>query len=84
MSKAYFKILSTVSDKMLTSEFSKVNLGKFKEAIKLALKEQDRDTRHACAEAVLKCEEDVSGECIWKNDAHNACMNCRGGLDDEK
>lgn len=44
-------------------------------AIRLALKEQDRDTRHACAEAVLNCDEDVSGECIWKNEAHSACMN---------
>lgn len=43
--------------------------------IKSALQEQDRDTRHACAEAVLRCEEDVSGECIWKDDAHAACMN---------
>ena len=44
-------------------------------AVLKALKEQDRDTRHACAEAVLQCEEDVSGECIWKDDAHAACMN---------
>lgn len=30
------------------------------------LKEQDRDTRHACAEAVLKSENgtEASGECI--------------------
>lgn len=37
-------------------------------AITLALKEQDRDTRHACAEAVLVCKE---------GDAHSACMNAR-------
>ena len=46
-------------------------------AIRIALKEQDRDTRHACAEAVLRCPEDVSGECIWKEDAHDACMNAQ-------
>lgn len=45
--------------------------------IKRALRDQDRDTRHACAEAVLMCKEDVSGECIWKNDAHSACMNVK-------
>ena len=43
--------------------------------IRTALKEQDRDTRHTCAEAVIQCNEDISGECIWKNEAHNACMN---------
>ncbi len=50
---------------------------KAKKAISMALKEQDRDTRHACAEAVLQCDEDVSGNCIWKDEAHNACMNAR-------
>ena len=34
--------------------------------IKFALKEQDRDTRHACAEAV-----------IGANDPHGACMNTK-------
>jgi len=43
--------------------------------IRRSLKEQDRDTRHACAEAVLQCNEDMSGECIWKDAAHSACMN---------
>ena len=45
------------------------------ERIIKALKEQDAKTRHACAEAVLKCNKDVSGECIWVNEAHSACMN---------
>lgn len=48
-----------------------------KAAIIKALKEQDRDTRHACAEAVSQCDEDVSGGCIWKDDAHSACMNAQ-------
>ena len=33
-------------------------------------KQQDRDTRHACAEAIINIE----GE-ITKDIAHNACMN---------
>lgn len=57
---------------------TEVDTDKAKKAIRLSLKKQDRDTRHACAEAVLKCNEDVSGECIWKNDTHNACMNTKG------
>lgn len=35
--------------------------------VTLLLKEQDRDTRHACAEAVIGCNS--------VNDAHNVCMN---------
>ena len=46
-------------------------------ALIVLIKEQDRDTRHACAEAVLACENDMSGECIWNNDAHSACMNAQ-------
>ena len=46
-----------------------------KNGIILLLKHQDRDTRHACTEAVMTCPEDVSGECIWKDEAQAACMN---------
>lgn len=51
------------------------------DSLEKLLKEQDRDTRHACAEAVLQCNEDnedVSGECILKDDAHAACINAIG------
>jgi hypothetical protein len=44
--------------------------------IQLALKEQDKDTRHACAEEILK----IPGDRIQKVLAHAAVMNCRGGL----
>jgi hypothetical protein len=75
--------LKTIEEKasllVESAEFYKVDFGDFKEETKKALikllKEQDRDTRHKCAEAVLSCNEDMSGECIWKSDAHNACMN---------
>jgi hypothetical protein len=60
---------------------NKLNIrGKLYDNIKpeliIALKIQDRDTRHACAEAVLQ----IKGE--WydnqiRNDAHDACMNVR-------
>jgi hypothetical protein len=47
-------------------------------SVEIAIKEQDRDTRHACAEAVLACKSGSlpDGGC-WKNDAHDACMNVR-------
>ena len=48
---------------------------KVERLIMMALKEQDRDTRHTCAEAIIRCNEDMSGECIWKDAAHSACMN---------
>ena len=45
-------------------------------AIRIALKEQDRDTRHACAGAVISCKSNYLHEdAIWKEDAHDACMN---------
>lgn len=40
----------------------------FKAVLRRILKEQDRDTRHACAEAVLQTYS--TGE------AHDACINC--------
>ena len=44
-------------------------------------KEQDRDTRHACAEAVLDIPPGViltKGICgIFPDDAHDACINAK-------
>lgn len=46
-----------------------------------ALKEQDRDTRHKCAEAVMNCREvceTPNGEgAISPDDAHAACINVK-------
>lgn len=48
-------------------------------ALILLLKEQDRDTRHACAEAVLQCREvcetPTGGSAISPDAAHDVCMN---------
>lgn len=50
-------------------------------AITLALKVQDRDTRHACAKAVLECSEicetPTGGSAISPDDVHFACMNVK-------
>ena len=53
MSKAYIKELLEMSDDSLNAELENINISDFRQALKLAMKEQDRDTRHACAEAVL-------------------------------
>lgn len=55
----------------------------FEQRIILALKEQDRDTRHACAEAVNALKQrhdpydrDIGGDfASWQSRAHSACMN---------
>lgn len=40
----------------------------FKAILRRVLKEQDRDTRHACAESVLQTKN--------ADEAHDACINC--------
>lgn len=48
--------------------------------VRLALKEQDRDARHACAEAVLTISSDgrlIECERRTLASAHQACMNAR-------
>ena len=60
------KLSEKVSELM---EFIGTDCYEDKQAITRALKEQDRDTRHACAEAVIQCGTLCS--------AHDACMNTR-------
>jgi hypothetical protein len=43
--------------------------------IRLALKEQDRDTRYTCAKAVLAIPGETGDDLIDAGLAHNACMN---------
>lgn len=56
---------------------TEIGIDKAKKLIRLALKEQDRDTRHACAEAILECNEDFRGVRIWDDYAHDAVMNAK-------
>lgn len=42
------------------------------------LKEQDKETRHACAEAVLECSsKTMTGNLIQIGEAHAACINAK-------
>lgn len=57
---------------------------KIEKRLILLLKEQDRDTRHGCAEAVNSLEDqnelcETNVRWIDGNDAHNACMNYQHG-----
>ncbi len=51
------------------------------------IKEQDQDTRHACAEAVLMIPEELDSSCnrmvISSDKAHLACMNTKGFGDEQ-
>lgn len=58
------KQISAFSERVTNGEKPEAVL---KSMLRLMLKEQDRDTRHACAEAVLQSK--------GANDAHNICMN---------
>lgn len=49
----------------------------FRGLVLSTLKEQDRDTRHACAEAVINLPHSIRNE-IDSVRAHQACMNVRG------
>ncbi len=77
MSKAYLHEMITMSDDALSGELENIKLDEFRKVVKRALKEQDRDTRHACAEAVIALESYPDGGGISKTHAHNACMNVK-------
>lgn len=59
------------------------NYADVEKKIVLAIKEQDRDTRHACAEAVMKCEDwnalngDSDIQLLYADNVYNACMNVK-------
>lgn len=77
MSKKYIKELISMSDDQLSTELENVEVSVFRDALNRALKEQDRDTRHACAEAMLLLDYYTNGDGISKASSHNACMNTR-------
>lgn len=78
MSLTYLKTLLGMTKDQLDEELGYVYHHEFLAKISLGLKEQDRDTRHACAEAVAFLPS-VDGM-IRKDLAHNTIMNCPNGL----
>ena len=73
MSKAKLIKLINFSDSELSFWLEEVPTSEARKLFRLALKEQDRDTRHGCAEAVAMLNIDLASPII--NDAHDACMN---------
>lgn len=61
-----------------------IGTDKAKQLIRCALKEQDRDTRLACAEAIVCLPGKIvsAWEVTVRRDvAHEAVMDCRGGIE---
>lgn len=71
MSKKYFKELYLLNDYELNVELENISCAEFRKAIDMALKEQDRDTRHACAEAVNR----IAGDDKTITYAYGVIMN---------
>ena len=87
MSKDKNTVLTWIgqSNSVLSNELRSMFTSDIRETLRTALIEQDRDTRHACAEAVLKAAE------VWDKDeevtrfatfdrCHAAVLNCKEGL----
>ena len=76
MSRSVAKEILDGSDEFIANTFKSMTPQGFKDFCYLAVIQQDRDTRHACAELVLteEFENDIRSE------MHGAIMNCKGGL----
>lgn len=76
------------AEEWLTNSLGKTATANLEPLVQL-LKEQDRLTRLAAAEAITKChlieapqKYGVNAYFVVVKDANDAIMNCRGGLDD--
>ncbi len=71
-------------DDLMNCDFrTSVGIEKATRIIRLGLKGQDRDTRHACAEEVIKGQfwsDAADSDVIRSSHAFNSIMNCQGGI----
>ena len=58
-----------------TKQINTKEKGVFLELFRMGLKFQDRDTRHACAEAVINIASKEFPDICDVDKAHSACMN---------
>ena len=76
----YNKLMEMAEDE-LYKWFNELSSREFRNILMKIRKDQDRDTRHACAEAVLDITPGViltKGICgIFPDDAHDACINAK-------
>lgn len=78
--KALLELINKDNDE-LNSYLENIGLSEFREMIRLGLLEQDRDTRHSCAEECLTVN---SKQYIIRKIFHDTVMNCNKGIDDVK
>lgn len=91
MSKKKVLELIAMDEQELAAWLCVVGVEEFRSMLRLALEEQDRDTRHACAEAINHLDEpsrwkDFVAKTVAsavRNNAYGIAMNCRGGLPDK-
>lgn len=63
------------------AELTKTSIGVLRENFRLALLEQDRDTRYACAESVMQAQPSgLHGSAINIRAAEHAVLNCTNGI----
>lgn len=77
----YIDELLAMDDEVLETELENVKVRNFRAFLKLAVKEIQRDQRHACAEAVNALEAKNHGlewgPCVKQSTAHQAVMNAK-------
>ena len=73
------KKVDDLLDQILDCDYTRMDgLAKARILLRRALKEQDRDTRHACAGAMQNCPSDSIENGISEDDAYAACINAKG------
>ncbi len=83
MSRNLLKEIIKADDEFIANTLNDMTPEKFKKFCEDAMKQQDRDTRHACAEAVSALGSEViypHRRMIESSDAVREVTNCRGGL----
>lgn len=75
------KAVKAAASVLASTDMLPTSMGTVSAIIEKELRKQDRDTRHACAEAVIALETVAVGDgnvlLIDKGKAHSACMNAR-------
>ena len=81
MLNAKQKAKKWIDENVVLSENCDIEYSDLYSKLEVLLKEQDRDTRHVCAEKVIQCRDmnDMCGDTDEKwidvNDAQKACVN---------
>ena len=85
MSRNILKEILSGDDDFIRNTFEKMNHKQFKEFCSNAMLQQDRDTRHACAEAVIHKTDKIKvrnldDAVIYPYEASRVIINCGDGI----